>query len=396
MPTPRPYRLVAHGGTSAPSTTYLFNLDEVERYLQQRPQPGAQLHLFGPDGALLEGWSAPPLAGQDTRSGAAGKPARNKLEAVTRLGRLCGIREQSLGPGSKERKSVLVDLATALRLEVDADLPKPQLGGQLAERLGTSWDDGCWSTGSTVTLLGLNRLLLAAERRGDLHAGSAVVGDSAEEEASVLLAALAEVLPGHMDGRSCVREMRETGYDQWAQDEWAGFYFEFRGLNHLTRTVGGVPVRYANTRFDYSWRSVWDLKWHSDGHDAAPLNDTAAVDACLAERGLGFLILSGEVEYDDGDFRNWFREFRIENGKTPRPRAHAPTYVRRSKAAFRPRLLEAFYLPDESALNSALSTGALSVWQPGRQISGAARKTKYQVHLRKARQSMLLARRELL
>lgn len=397
MSTNRPYRLVARGGGSPPSTTYLFSLDEVERHLAVRQQLDSELYLFAPDGALVKSWRPPAAVAVPTLpkyEDVERAQAQSKLEAVTRLGRLCGIREQSLGPGSKERKSVLIDLATALRLEVDADLPKPQLGAQLAGRLGTTWDARCWSTGSTVTLLGLNRLLLAAERRNDLRTNRIELEEGPEAEASLLLAALAEVLPSHMDGRSCVREMQETGYDQWAQDEWAGFYFEYRGLNHLSRTVGGVPVRYANTRFDYSWRSVWDLKWHSDVHAVAPLNDAAAIDACLAERGLGFLMLSGEVAYDDGDFRTWFRQFRSEHGKTPRLRAHAPSYVRRSKAAFRPRLLEAFYLPDEAALASALSSGACSIWRPGRQTSGAARKPKYQVHLRKARHSMLVARHE--
>ena len=93
-------------------------------------------------------------------------------------------------------------------------------------------------------------------------------------------------------------------------------------------------MSYANTRFDYSLSSAWDLKWHGATSQSAPLNDIRAVQACLVERGLGFIVLSGDVQYDDGGFRAWFKQHRQAHGKIAAKRAHAPTYTRRSKPGF--------------------------------------------------------------
>ena len=67
-----------------------------------------------------------------------------------------------------------------------------------------------------------------------------------------LLGVLADALPDAWAGRDCVAEMQEAEYSQWAQDEWAAFYFEFKGLPALINAFGGGPRRFANTRFDYA------------------------------------------------------------------------------------------------------------------------------------------------
>ena len=59
--------------------------------------------------------------------GTAPRPARSKLEAVVRISSLTQGRPQTLGPGSKERKSVLTDLASGMGLPVDPNLSKPSL-----------------------------------------------------------------------------------------------------------------------------------------------------------------------------------------------------------------------------------------------------------------------------
>lgn len=377
-------------------------------FMRERIAPGRTMRLLGPDGyeiptpdlafptqVVVEVDSQPALftmPGDSTRSGV---PARNKLEAVSRLGRLNGAGPETLGPGSKERKSVLVNLARALHLAVDNALSKPELGGQIAALLGAEWGQDCWSTGSTLTLTGLNNILLAAERefarRGlsrDEHF------ESPEAEAEAVLSVLERALPHRFDGRACVEEMREADYSQWAQDEWAGFYFEFKGLPSLVTALGGGPAKYVNTRFDYSLKQVWDLKWHGAAGKDAPLNDCRAIEACLEERGLGFVVLSGEVAYDDGEFREWFKQHRVAHGKTATIRASPASFVRRSKTAFQPRRLEAFYLRDRAALDAGLAQGVLRVLAQGQQVSGAERPPKYRMNLDRARSEFLLAERE--
>ena len=68
-------------------------------------------------------------------------PSRSKLEAVLRMSALTRRPPETLGPGSKERKSVLVNLAGDLGLVVDPSRSKPELGLQIATALGSDWDD---------------------------------------------------------------------------------------------------------------------------------------------------------------------------------------------------------------------------------------------------------------
>lgn len=72
---------------------------------------------------------------------------------------LAGLQPEPLGPGSKEKKSALVALGSALGLEL-SDVPgKAQCGRMIAARLGTVWDHDCYSNGDTITLVGLSRIL---------------------------------------------------------------------------------------------------------------------------------------------------------------------------------------------------------------------------------------------
>jgi hypothetical protein len=317
-------------------------------------------------------------------------PARSKLEAVTRMSALTGSPPETLGPGSKERRSALANLASGLGLAVDPKANKPDLGEQICQELGEAWDESCWSVGHTITLIGLNRLLEGAERRLANRRSRPGLFFSAKEEAVALLAALRDALPDHLDGRRCVREMLEAEYSQWAQDEWAGFYFEFVGLPSLINTFGGGPREFGKTRFDYGLGHTWDLKVHMAASGVAPLNDQGSVDAAAAAGGVGFLVLTGDVEYDKGEFRLWQRDLRAANGKPARERTTPKAYERKSKASFDPFMVEAFYLPDQAAIDAACQSGILKVMKQGRQTSGHARQPKYALDLVKARLSQVL------
>ena len=144
-----------------------------------------------------------------TAGSASFTPARSKLEAVSRISALTGSAPQTLGPGSKERKSALADLANGLGIQVDVKANKPALGAAIAGAIGATWDEECWSAGHTITLEGLNRLLAAAERfqrrRGGAQRGLFL---SVRDEAGALLAALREALPLKL-GRSRMRQRHE-------------------------------------------------------------------------------------------------------------------------------------------------------------------------------------------
>ncbi|WP_062463901.1 DUF262 domain-containing protein [Demequina soli] len=85
--------------------------------------------------------------------------AANKAEAVARMYYLGGAPVEPLGPGAKEKRSALEALAGAIGLDVTAIPGKAECGRRLAQAVRVAWDDDCHSTGGTITLLGLNRLV---------------------------------------------------------------------------------------------------------------------------------------------------------------------------------------------------------------------------------------------
>ncbi|MFJ1510298.1 hypothetical protein [Cellulosimicrobium funkei] len=365
------------------------------------------------------GLSAPPWEGF--------RPAQSKIEAVNRISALTGSGPEDLGPGSKERKRVLVNLATHLEPGLSTRLSKTRLSEALARRFDAPWTDECESTGETISLIGLNTLLAGAERRlGLLGVELPTIFGTPEDEGSALAAALVdgwrpERQPDggrrvHWDGRASIQWMVDQGLTRGPNDnEWQGFYFEARGREILSAAFAPNPdpprSTYENTPFDYSLHYVWDLKAHTEswllpltaarrtGQSSAPLNDQAAMDACIADQGLGFLMLSGEgVADEDGSFVAWHREFKRARNVKSKPSNSGQSRMR--KAAFEPLHVEAFWFPNLLALEAAKISGMLTGFQEdfaqapdevgGR---GRPRRPKYSLNARKARDSTALVAR---
>ncbi|WP_062308016.1 DUF262 domain-containing protein [Demequina subtropica] len=85
--------------------------------------------------------------------------ATNKAEAVARMYHLGGKPVQPLGPGGKEKRSALEALASAVDIDVTGTPGKAECGRHLADAVRVAWNEECYSTGGTITLLGLNRLV---------------------------------------------------------------------------------------------------------------------------------------------------------------------------------------------------------------------------------------------
>lgn len=308
------------------------------------------------------------------------RPARSKLEAVNRISALTGSGPESLGPGSKERKSVLINLATNLAPHLSTGESKTRLGHALAQELGVGWTQASFSSGETITLTGLNALLAGAERRlGVLGRPVAETFTTPGAEADAILAVLADAISTCWDARECVEKMREADFAHWKQTEWIGWQLEFVGIPALVNAFGGGPRKVLNTSFDYGLRSTWDLKARSEGKGpSSPLNDLDAVHACLDEGGgLGFVVLSGTPDYSAStEFDSWHRR---ERGAGPAHERSRPL-----KSGFAPTTLDAFHLPDRAALDDATARGDYSTMQQGRQQSGSARKPKLQIKMQNA------------
>lgn len=338
------------------------------------------------------------------------EPAVSKIEAVTRISALTNSGPEWLGPGSKEHKRVLINLASSLLPEINQNgLSKTRLGGEIARALGVPWGDEFISTGETIRLSGLNVILAGAERKlGRLGSGYAEGLTPAGEGAALVEALWQKLLRQkelEWDGREKTKWLRDEGTGQENQMEWPGFYFEHRGKDVLSSSFRPNPyppqVRFANTVFDYSLNHVWDLKAHSAERllpqsgawtkmdEDVQLNDAAAVRACVNLQGLGFVILSGRgVMDEDGAFKTWHDNFK---GKVATPSLSGNSRLR--KSAFKPLMLEAFWIANLEALDAAVVAGAMKTVAQGRQQSGAPRQDKFNMRLVPARPITRVAER---
>lgn len=309
--------------------------------------------------------------------------AQNKLEAVARISNLTNSGPETLGPGSKEHKSVLSNLAKGLGLQFEERATKQELGRLILEFLGSRWHGAYESVGQTITLKGLNALLLNAtqyfESKGSLNRTFGV--ESLEQEVSQMSHIIVENTPLIMHGKSCVEEMRLAEDKNWRQTEWQGFYFEMKIESALTRSIGGGRQTFFNTEFDYVRNFIWDLKMHSSTNKTGKastgliLNDTRAIDQAVAEEGLGFIILSAIPTYDR-EFTLWHKDFREGGDSEP---------GRTLKSHFVSERLDMFYIPDASRLAKAKENSQLSVMNQGRNSNGKPRPAKYSLDIIKAR-----------
>ena len=311
-------------------------------------------------------------------------PAKTKLEAVNRISALTHSGPETLGPGSKERKSVLVNLATKLGA-APVEATKIELGRWIAEQLGGEWDRRHFSSGYTITLTGLNNLLhLATQHFSGPHT-------SALLEANALVAGAAEAFKrgdvewdqAPFDGRTCVEEMFAAEYRNRNQTEWFAWYAEFKVLPYYAAKFKGGPVTIGNTEFDYQGTRTWDLKVHSfDGKaDRTPLNDQYSIDLAATEGGVGFIVVNTVPDFTgEDDFYRWHMGMRGKVVKDRKPNS------RKLKVAHTITSIEAYYFDDTDAIERAIDKGAIKVFNQGRQQDGSPRKPKYEMDMARARE----------
>jgi hypothetical protein len=341
-------------------------------------------------------------------------PASSKLEAVNRIADLTNAPAEHLGPGGKEHRSVLENLADRALPEARLDRgSKTRLAKSLAEHFDVLWTDTCASTGETISLEGLNTILAGAERHlGVLGTSGANGKKDAHREAGLLANALRDGWTSQAwEGRTTVEWLRANNARGANDNEWQGFYFEYRARQILADAVGPTSsaprVRYGNTTFDFARDFVWDLKAHTAAKTLPQtakrkkqqswciLNSEDAVRDCVEEQGLGFVILSGDAIMDeDGAFVSWHREFKAGARSTTAPSNSGKSRMR--KSAFAPLRLDIFWISGTHALAEAIAAGVMRVQGQGRQApkiygqSGASRTTKFHMDVVGAR-SILLA-----
>ncbi|MFP3714511.1 DUF262 domain-containing protein [Puerhibacterium sp. TATVAM-FAB25] len=119
--------------------------------------------------------------------------ATSKSAAVARMYLLAGIPAEPLGPGSKEKRSALEALGSAVGLDLRETRTKHRCAEEIAHAVDVAWDDRCRSTGDTITLEGMNRLV-------DAVALARLRAVSADESASLVERLLASRTPDPYQG----------------------------------------------------------------------------------------------------------------------------------------------------------------------------------------------------
>lgn len=112
------------------------------------------------------------------------------------------------------------------------------------------------------------------------------------------------------DGRESILEMKESGYSQWKQMEWIGFYFQFLCEKHLSDIMEIPGPKYGNVRFDAFKKIPWDFKAHAMNTSSHQIivNDSEATANGIRDQGaVGLILALGKVLYNDEDrtFQKW-------------------------------------------------------------------------------------------
>ena len=123
----------------------------------------------------------------------------------------------------------------------------------------------------------------------------------------------------HWDGKVCILQMKTSGYRQWKQMEWIGFYFQFWGERYLGSVMEMPGPKYGRVKFDGFLGIPWDLKAHAMNTSSHQIivNDSGAIAGGIKEFGsVGLILALGQVIYNDGNraFQKWHQE--LKGGKS--------------------------------------------------------------------------------
>jgi len=204
-----------------------------------------------------------------------------------------------------------------------------------------------------------------------------------KSELEQILAELLPNVPDFINGKEAILQMKSEGSPNWRQMEWIGFWFEHLVAKHLKpRSNIQELSKHGKTTFDLRRKYVWDLKSHPNQSKSLILNDKSAIEECLKqEPGLGFIILSGDVEYDEaGEFKKWHDTLKGGTSAYEKSRVLRNAPSRRRKVSFSPTSIDAYWFTKVSEIEKCLAEGILAEFQTGmRNSNGKSRKPKIMI-----------------
>lgn len=194
-----------------------------------------------------------------------------------------------------------------------------------------------------------------------------------------------------VDGLTAVQEMHASRWPDRFQNEWAGFYVEYRLSRYLAEhdLTGLVRVQKEKRRgeFDYDLRFLrdgvlehyGDLKASSVAVKDSPGNDAASFFRCLAETGRFWYVIYEHETWHGRDSGNTstiaWNDWRMSVGHVGRSKVYDPlSYAGRFKEAVR------FVSVKVLEVNQANVSSVLGDFQEGfRQPDGSTRKGKVMI-----------------
>lgn len=210
-----------------------------------------------------------------------------------------------------------------------------------------------------------------------------VEGKTSAERAKLRAAYRVEV----RQARAEHRKDKKNAPKNWQQMEWLGFHFEEQMKDgDKGSVINGHGPRFGNVEID-SWigdetnRKPVDIKCHSmnnsKGHAQVevPLNDAAAIDQCIEEHGVYYLLIAkADCQYDtDESFKKWREELQGGAGKASRENAENGKVSRLRKTGADIREFSLYAITKDNM-------DKLGKFSQGTQHNGAARNVKYSLN----------------
>jgi len=147
-------------------------------------------------------------------------------------------------------------------------------------------------------------------------------------------------IPILWDGRKSILEMKKSGFKQWKQMEWIGWYFQFL-CERLLREIMKIPgPQYGNVQFDGLKEIPWDFKAHAINTSSHQIivNDSEATASAIRDFGcVGLILAMGGVKYNDDrrTFQKWHEALKGGKSKYELERIKRGAWSRLRKVEFK-------------------------------------------------------------
>ena len=159
-------------------------------------------------------------------------------------------------------------------------------------------------------------------------------------------------IPVLWDGKKSILEMKESGFNQWKQMEWIGWYFQFLCEKFLKNKIKIPGPRYHNVEFDGFYIIPWDFKAHAinTSNHKIIVNDSEATSNSIKEFGaVGLILALGKVKYNDEkrSFQKWHEKLKGGKSKYEIERIKRGAWSRLRKVEFRLKQISFIRIDDE-------------------------------------------------